>query len=130
MVRPKPHRRHSPQVLAAPVALELPAAKISNPQALHLLQKLLVKKPKERASIDQALKHAFITGGLDTQEVQGSFAMLYESQQQFKDTLATLHDDDAAAASPPAPSAPVGRGPALRQAQSRMPPPPRGVQFG
>ena len=110
------------------MALELPPAKISNPQALHLLQKLLVKKPKERATIDQALKHAYITGGLDTQEVQGSFAMLYESQQQFKDTLATLHDDDVAA--PASAPAPAGRGPPPRQAQSRMPPPPRGVQFG
>jgi len=74
--------------------LELPAARITNQQALHLLGKLLVKKPKERASLEQALKHAYLTGGLDTREVQGSFAMLHESQQKFKDALVAIHHED------------------------------------
>ena len=56
-------------------------------QALNLLQKMLVKKPEERASVEVALKHAYLTGGLDTQEVQGTFAMLHESQQSFRNTL-------------------------------------------
>ena len=85
------------QVLAAPVTLELPTARISNTQALHLLQKLLVKKPRERATVEVAMKHAYLTGGLDTQEVQGTFAMLHESQQTFRDALEELRDLTGAA---------------------------------
>jgi len=81
------------QVLTASIDIEVPPAKVPNEQALHLLSKLLVKKPKERASVSQALRHAYLTGGLDTQEVQRSFAMLHESQQQFKDALLWMQDE-------------------------------------
>ena len=77
------------------MALELPAARISDPQALHLMQKLLLKKPKERATVEMALKHAYLTGGLDTQEVQGTFALLHESQTNFRSALEELRDFQA-----------------------------------
>jgi len=84
------------QVLTASNDIEVPPAKVPNQQALHLLSKLLVKKPKERTSVSQALRHAYLTGGLDTQEVQRSFAMLHESQQQFKDALLWMQDETKA----------------------------------
>ena len=36
------------------------------------------------------LRHAYLVGGLDTQQVGGSFAMLHESQNAFKTELDRL----------------------------------------
>ena len=78
------------QVLASAAPLEIPMARVSDLQAQHLIAKLLVKPPKERAGVEAILKHAYLVGGLDTQQVGGSFAMLHTSQQTFKDELGRL----------------------------------------
>jgi serine/threonine protein kinase len=78
------------QVLASSTPLELPMARIADTQAQHLLAKILVKRPKERATIEMILRHAYLVGGLDTQQVGGSFAMLHESQSAFKSELDRL----------------------------------------
>jgi len=78
------------QVLASPAPLELPLARIVDSQAQHLLVKMLAKRPKERASLDAILRHAYLVGGLDTQEIGGSFAMLHSAQASFKDELSRL----------------------------------------
>ena len=78
------------QVLASSTPLELPMARIADTQAQHLLAKILVKRPKERATIEMILRHAYLVGGLDTQQVGGSFAMLHESQNAFKTELDRL----------------------------------------
>jgi len=78
------------QVLASSAPLELPMARIADTQAQHLLAKILLKRPKDRASIEVILRHAYLVGGLDTQQVGGSFAMLHESQNAFKSELGKL----------------------------------------
>ena len=80
------------QVLAAQAPLDLPTARIAEPQAEHLLVRILQKRPKDRLPIEAILRHAFLAGGLDTQQVSGSFAMLNDSQQAFKDELAKLQE--------------------------------------
>ena len=80
------------QVLASNAPLEMPAFRIAEAQAEHLLSRVLVKRAKERLPIGDILRHAFLVGGLDTQEVGGSFAMLHESQQAFKNELTRLQD--------------------------------------
>ena len=77
-------------VLASSAPLDLPAARIPDPQAQHLLAKLLVKRPKERAPLEAVLRHAFLVGGLDTQQVGSSFHVLFESQVSFKEDLERL----------------------------------------
>ena len=79
-------------MLASQAPLDLPFARIAEPQAEHLLAKILVKRPKERAPIEAILRHAYLVGGLDTQQVGGSFAMLHQSQQAFKTDLSKLKD--------------------------------------
>ena len=81
------------QVLASAAPLELPMARISDMQAQHLLAKILLKKPKERAPVEAILRHAYLVGGLDTQQVGGSFAMLHESQSAFKTELGKLQKE-------------------------------------
>lgn len=78
------------QALASQQPLELPSSRIAEPQAEHLLAKILQKRAKERITIEQVLRHAYLVGGLDTQQVSGSFAMLHESQQTFKGELDKL----------------------------------------
>ena len=78
------------QVLASQSPLDLPASRIAEPQAEHLLSKILQKRAKDRIQLEQVLRHAFLVGGLDTQQVNGSFALLHNSQQTFKDSLDKL----------------------------------------
>ena len=78
------------QVLASAAPLDLPTSRIAEPQAEHLLRKILVKRAKERATVEAIMRHAYVAGGLDTQEVGGSFAMLHESQQTFKGELSKM----------------------------------------
>jgi uncharacterized membrane protein YgcG len=80
------------QVLSSNQPLELPLAKVTEPQAQHLLAKILVKRPKDRTTIEAILRHAYLVGGLDTQQVGGSFAKLHESQSAFKQELTKLQD--------------------------------------
>ena len=103
------------QVLASQTPLDLPAARIAEPQAEHLIAKILNKRAKDRLPIEAILRHAYLVGGLDTQEVGGSFAMLHESQQAFKNELGRLQGAtgglDAAQACP----APMGMGGSFKQ---------------
>jgi len=80
------------QVLAGGAPLDLPMSRIAEPRAEHLLAKMLVKRPKDRLPIESVLRHAYLVGGLDTQEVGASFAMLHTSQQAFKDELGKLQE--------------------------------------
>ncbi len=84
------------QVLASTTPLDVPMARVPDTQAQHLVAKLLVKQPRERASVDAVLKHAYLCGGLDTQQVAGSFAMLHEAQQSFRDELGRIQGGPAA----------------------------------
>jgi len=57
------------QVLASPTALDLPLSRIEDEQAQHLLSKLLLKRQRERLPLALVLKHAYIDGGLDEEQV-------------------------------------------------------------
>ena len=56
-------------------------------QAQHLLAKILVKRPKERLIVANIVKHAYLVGGLDTEQVRDTFARLHSGQQQFQQKL-------------------------------------------
>ena len=74
-------------VLATGTALSLPLSRIDDVQAQHLLAKILVKRPKERLIVANIVKHAYLVGGLDTEQVRDTFARLHSGQQQFQQKL-------------------------------------------
>jgi serine/threonine protein kinase/uncharacterized protein YjiS (DUF1127 family) len=96
------------QVLASQASLDLPTARIAEPHAVHLLSKILQKRPKERATVEGILRHAYLVGGLDTQQVGGSFAMLHESQQTFKGELGKIQDNVGTGPRPDSSASPAG----------------------
>ena len=103
------------QVLQSQTPLDLPTSRIAEPQAEHLLSKILQKRAKDRVTVEQILRHAYLVGGLDTQQVGGSFAMLHESQQTFKGELDKLTGRVQRPGAPPASSG----GPAASKSFSR-----------
>jgi len=50
-----------------------PAYRVADTQARHVLQKLLISNPKKRASIEDILRGAYLTGGADTTQVYRLF---------------------------------------------------------
>ncbi|KOO31368.1 kelch repeat [Chrysochromulina tobinii] len=63
---------------------------VSPPAARHVLEKLLEIEPERRASLDDVIKHAWFGGGLDTIELQDSFAGLQQAQELTQRQLATM----------------------------------------
>jgi serine/threonine protein kinase len=62
--------------------VEISLGTVEPAPARHLLQKLLRLEPTERASLDDAARHAWLVGGLDTVELSSSFSGL-QQQQEF-----------------------------------------------
>ena len=79
-------------VLATGTALSLPLSRIDDVQAQHLLAKILVKRPKERLIVANIVKHAYLVGGLDTEQVRDTFARLHSGQQQFQQKLDEIRE--------------------------------------
>ena len=60
--------------------VHFPLGRVHPPSARHLLEKLLHFEPGARASLDEISKHAWLGGGLDTCELEGSFTGLQSAQ--------------------------------------------------
>eukprot|EP00300_Choanocystis_sp_HF-7_P033643 c46029_g1_i1.p1 GENE.c46029_g1_i1~~c46029_g1_i1.p1 ORF type:complete len:418 (-),score=85.36 c46029_g1_i1:62-1315(-) len=57
-------------------------------QAAHLVKKMLLKNPLDRANITAVLRHAYFVGGTDTEQVQGAFGHLQAQQRTMQAKLA------------------------------------------
>ena len=49
--------------------------------ARHLLEKMLCFEPSERATLDEVAHHAWLAGGMDTLELEGSFSGMQSAQE-------------------------------------------------
>ena len=58
--------------------------------ARHLVEKLIAFDPSERLGLDEVAKHAWLTGGLDTRELDGSFSGLQSAQELTQRALGSL----------------------------------------
>ena len=58
--------------------------------AKHLLEKLLAFEPNERPSLEDVARHAWLSGGLDTVELNQSFSGLQSKQEQTQRQLARV----------------------------------------
>ncbi|CAG8550332.1 11164_t:CDS:2, partial [Paraglomus occultum] len=57
---------------------EFPSKNVSDPQARHVLKKLLAINPTERASIEEILRGAYLTGGADSVQIRNIRAEVNE----------------------------------------------------
>eukprot|EP00301_Raphidiophrys_heterophryoidea_P002265 c11061_g1_i2.p1 GENE.c11061_g1_i2~~c11061_g1_i2.p1 ORF type:complete len:420 (-),score=115.01 c11061_g1_i2:86-1345(-) len=68
----------------------VPLPQLDDPQALHLLSKLLVKTLTDRVTPQSVLRHAYLVGGLDTEQLAGAFNILQTKQKRMFGQLATV----------------------------------------
>ncbi|CAG8614510.1 1088_t:CDS:2 [Paraglomus brasilianum] len=64
-----------------------PAYRVADTQARHVLQKLLISNPKKRASIEDILRGAYLTGGADTTQI---YNMQSESTEKLSAQLCNI----------------------------------------
>ena len=70
--------------------LELALGAVRPASAQHLLEKLLIFVPSSRATLDEAARHAWLVGGLDTIELDSSFTGLQQAQDGTQRQLARV----------------------------------------
>lgn len=63
---------------------------VSDLQARHLLQKMLVRAPQERLPADRVLKHGYLTHGLDTVQMAATFGPMQKGQLFVRSLLNQL----------------------------------------
>ena len=62
-------------------------APLADPQAYHLLLKMLQKKPAERIEAALLLKHSYLAGGVDTVEMEASFGPMQKGNLFLRSLL-------------------------------------------
>lgn len=60
--------------------VELSLGCVTDMQARHLLQKMLIKDPTQRIELKKILKHGYLTGGLDTVQMDATFGPMQKGQ--------------------------------------------------
>ena len=63
---------------------------VSDLQARHLLQKMLHRDPGARLPSSKVLKHGFLTGGLDTVQMESTFGPMQKGQLFMRTLLQQL----------------------------------------
>lgn len=76
--------------------IAIPSNMIDDVQARHLLTKMLHKVPMERANIVAVLRHAFFTGGMDTEQLQEAFDFLGHAETDLERSVQNVYAQLAA----------------------------------
>ena len=63
---------------------------VTDMQALHLLQKMLLHHPRDRIDSMRIAKHGYLTGGLDTIEMESTFGPMQKGQMFLRSLLLQL----------------------------------------
>jgi len=74
-------------LLGSHAQLEPPIGGFDDPQAYHLLLKMLQKKPAERIEAALLLKHSYLAGGVDTVEMEASFGPMQKGNLFLRSLL-------------------------------------------
>ena len=61
-------------------------------QARHLLEKMLHHQPAERIEAAKLLKHGYLTGGLDTVQMQSTFGPMQKGQLFVRSLLQSVQE--------------------------------------
>ena len=70
--------------------LEVPTGCIDDPQARHLLEKLLQRSADDRLDGSRILKHGYLAGGLDTVQMESTFGPMQQGQMFVRSLLQQL----------------------------------------
>ena len=71
-------------------AIEPSMGCVTDLQARHLLEKMLCREPSERISAQKILKHGYLTGGLDTVQMETTFGPMQKGQLFLRSLLQQL----------------------------------------
>ena len=74
-------------LLGSHAQLQPPIGGFDDPQAYHLLLKMLQKKPAERIEAALTLKHSYLAGGVDTVEMEASFGPMQKGHLFLRSLL-------------------------------------------
>ena len=72
--------------------LELSLGCVTDMQARHLLEKMLVRDETARIALPKVLKHGYITGGLDTVQMDSTFGPMQKGQIFVRSLLQAVKD--------------------------------------
>ena len=79
-------------MLGSHAQLQPPKGGFDDPQAYHLLLKMLQKKPAERIEAALTLKHSYLAGGVDTVEMEASFGPMQKGHIFLRSLLTQLRE--------------------------------------
>ena len=65
---------------------------VTDPQARHLLQKMLMRDESARITAQKILKHGYLTGGLDTEQMESTFGPMQKGQLFVRSLLQGLNE--------------------------------------
>ena len=65
---------------------------VTDLQARHLLQKMLHRDPAERIVAQKVIKHGYLTGGLDTVQMESTFGPMQKGQLFIRSLLAQMSE--------------------------------------
>ncbi len=74
-------------LLASHAQVTPPQGCIDDPQAYHLIDKMLQRKPAERVELEAILKHSYLAGGMDTAEMDASFGPMQKGHLFLRSLL-------------------------------------------
>jgi len=93
-----PHARKADHLLAlVDGTVEITLGTVQPATARHLIRKLVQLQPTERCSLEAAARHAWLVGGLDTEELSTSFSGLQQQQESTQKQLVRVQGELRAA---------------------------------
>ena len=93
-ISPHPHLTppQATTLLGSHAQLQPPQGGFDDPQAYHLLLKMLQKKPADRIEAALTLKHSYLAGGVDTVEMEASFGPMQKGHLFLRSLLNQLRE--------------------------------------